>query len=159
MRSFVPLLAVVAALLVPSIAAAESIPNPTGKISSTRGTGSGGCVKSTKLVLFTLAPNWTYYQVRSATVQLDGKQIASRSYAAHFTVFNNGGIRKFAVSVNLAHLKSGAHTLKLTGSIAIPAARHSGATTASVYTPPTPPSFLGKVVQTARITKCAAFTG
>ena len=157
---FLPVAALAAILMLPTSALAESVPPPTAKISSTKGSGSGGCVKSSKLVLFTLTPNWAYYSFRSATVHLDGKQIASRNFAvpAPAELFQNGVVKKFAVSVNLSSSKAGAHTLKLTGSVSIPAGRRS-AKAASVYTPPAPPTFLGKVVQTARITKCAAFTG
>jgi len=149
-----PVLALTAVLLVPAVAVAESIPNPTAKISSTRGSGAAGCVQSAKRVRFTIVPNWLYYTIHSATVQLDGRRIASRTYSPGSSIL----AKSFVATVNLSGLSAGRHTLKLTGMVGVPAGRRA-ARSASVYTPAMPPSHLGKVVQTARITKCVAFTG
>ena len=158
-----PVIAVAALFVLPASALGGSLASPVVKISSTKGSGSGGCVKSSKLVLFTYEPVSPYYYLTSATVKLDGRIVKRKTFTGvPVPAFLGAPTRKFAYAVDLAHSNAGGHTITYTGVVGqlVLVVRRPGAHTASTFTRPTAPNYdNGKIVQTARITKCAAFTG
>lgn len=136
------------------------LPDPTASIGSTRGAGTGGCVASNKVVRFTLNPLDSYYTFSGATVTLDGKRIASKSYAGLVSASSGSPMRQFTVRVRLSELRAGRHRLKLVGTTYGLVGRHSANQASSVFVPGGPPLFRGTVTTTRVITKCAAtFTG
>ena len=146
-----------------SVLAAPAI--PTAAISSTTGSGSNGCVASTKLVRFTIATQSSAYATVSARVTLDGKLVDSRNYAV-VTSVSNGVIpvvRTFTSLIKLNSLHAGRHTLKLVGVVAELFGRRVTAHSSSVFVPAVPPSTRGTVTETKTIAKCApkrsSFTG
>jgi hypothetical protein len=153
----------VAACVVAVPAAASAKPaDPVASIGSTTGTGKGGCVTTSKVVRFTLTSADGYYRFSSAKVTLDGKTIHTQSFALPASVSGGAAallpvVNSFTVSVKLSSVKAGKHTLGLSGTVVQPLGRRIGASAASTFTPPGPPTYTnGKVATPAQIVKCAA---
>lgn len=134
-------------------ASARPAPAPSVKIGSTRGAGPSGCVQSAKRVGFTLDGGSSSIWTTGATVLLDGKAIAKKTWTVGVALVQQARQKEaFTVRVNLAHKRAGRHTLKLTGTFLQVFTRKSGTAHAAA-----PASLTGSASK--RITKCAAFTG
>ena len=152
-----------AALITPATAVA-ALDVPTATIGSVRGTGSKGCVKATKSVVFTLNSIDSGYFITRARVTLDGRTVSRKAWAIPTSLAAppSPTFRDFKLSVNLRHLKAGRHRLRFYGTL-IPETlgRHFGAHLSSTFTPPATSSLTGSVKTSKIITKCAtaAFAG